>query len=384
VIIMKAVFLALGFLLLVSADEPSEEENSQSANPKPSNEEQQSGNSEEADPFVSDEKKSGDDEKGSDLNSSINLTENKDMDNDEAYLSNEQPKDNLKTKDESNLSMEKESNNATPGSLESLSMSENKNSEMNQSKGLKSGNELFEIGGDKSSDKPVSRYWTEVVIDNKSKNVLVNIKTVTIIESISTIKSTEPPKVATNVVQSSTVSQSVAPEAFPYIKIQMPSSTKPSKSTVSSSKSSSAVSKSVKSIAKAATSTVKAKTASVKKAASSKKASASKSTQSVTLKPISITSVPSTAKSSSVSVVSSSVIKADGFANPKTTTKSIQPKSVSAEDPSSVGSIFNVLKNLPTGGKESASVYVEGTFKFPKKKEISNKVFKLSGYVSQA
>ena len=53
------------------------------------------------------------------------------------------------------------------------------------------------------------------------------------------------------------------------------------------------------------------------------------------------------------------------------------------EDPNSLGSIFNVLKNLPTGGNESKSLYVEGTFKFPKKREIADKVFKLSGYVSQ-
>lgn len=209
-----------------------------------------------------------------------------------------------------------------------------------------------------SSGKMGEPYWTEVVINKQKKNVLVNVKTVTIIESISgagvpvasisVSKSSVAPKSASVTRSLSTA----VPVSSPYIKIQMPSKY-------------STVSKSAKSAA----------------ASISKSASKAKKPASVT-KSVSAKSISSVSKSKTQSITSTAS-KGDAFAKKSSVSKAPTAvnKTISASS-TTPGSIFDILKNLPSGGKENESIFVEGSFKFPKKKDISNKVFKLSGYVS--
>ncbi|ELA41567.1 uncharacterized protein VICG_01431 [Vittaforma corneae ATCC 50505] len=228
-----------------------------------------------------------------------------------------------------------------------------------------------------SSSKMGVPYWTEVVLNKQKQSVLVNVKTVTIIESVAGAKvssstrdqtqtaadkkekSVSAPKVAS--VHSTSSQSASSTQASPYIKIQMP--------TPHSSVSKPATLHKA-STTKTITSSVAKKSSAPAKSASAKSSSAVKS-------------VSQKSKSAS----HSSVVKEDAFAKhsssrvPQIKTPA-STKSANVDTSTSVGSIFDILKNLPSGGKESESVFVEGSFKFPKKKEINDKVFKLSGYIS--
>ncbi|KAM0680696.1 hypothetical protein GINT2_000966 [Glugoides intestinalis] len=101
---------------------------------------------------------------------------------------------------------------------------------------------------------------------------------------------------------------------------------------------------------------------------------ASRRSESQTISSKSIAS--STAKNSTVSTVNKE-------SKTKSSSAPTSSKTASSDDDASIGSIFNILKNMPSGGKENESLYVEGTFKFPKKPELKRKVLKLNGYISE-
>ncbi len=256
-----------------------------------------------------------------DSNNKIGLTENP-VGEKENNLSSEPEK-----KDESNLTKDAEENLQ----IATSQVLEHKNN----------GSKL--VTGSKSSEP----YWTEVMVNGKKQNVLVDVKTVTIIESISSAKpvstkvSSSTNKSASKSV-SSTNSKSKSPSSTssPYIKVQMPSQYTSSSSVKKSS-------------------------------AKGSSTSTAKSTQ------------HSSSKSKSSSTPSASA-KGDGFAKASTSSQksSTQKKSSSVSSSTTVGSIFDILKNLPAGGKESEPLFIEGNIKFPKQKEISRNVYKLSGYIS--
>lgn len=220
-------------------------------------------------------------------------------------------------------------------------------------------------------------YWTEVVLNKKKQSVLVNVKTVTIIESVAETKASSGTKDQTQTATAKTekaVSASKAvpvhstsshsassTHASPYIKIQMPTSH-------------SSTSKSVTPYKAPTTKTVTGST--VKKSSTPVKSVSAKSS-----------SAAKSASQKAKSVSRPSTVKEDGFAKHSSSrasqTRTQAPtKSASVDTSTSVGSIFDILKNLPSGGKESESIFVEGNFKFPKRKEINDRVFKLSGYIS--
>ena len=175
---MKSIIFALGHLLLIRGDIEAENEESESDIKKTVLKEELI-NSEEADPFVSGlfEEVPKNDQSGLISNPELNLT-SQDSGNGDSNLKNSDTtelninqsesneidsknNDNKEISDKDANKLNSEKSN-TPGSLESLSMAEEKNTN----------NELFGIG--KRSEKPVSKYWTEVLIDNKPKNILVN------------------------------------------------------------------------------------------------------------------------------------------------------------------------------------------------------------------
>jgi hypothetical protein len=422
-VFMRIPIFEIAFLIVkISADSQEREESNVESSVNNVEEQDKTDN---ADPFIPSQLLEENDN-GSNENNSTNLAEN------------DQKESNLATVEEEEVPEGALESNVSPGSKESLEMIEDKKQDSEPDVAIS--NDLFGMGNsDKESKKEGSRFWTEVVIDDKPKNVLVNVKTVTIIESINTIApstssskitSTRSASSSSNLTNSSSASQNTSSvsasrnmigssDTFPYIKIQMPSanfstqqsiSTINSKSVHSTSKlhSRSAQGMSTKTASRSTSSkfnTISRKhnTASTKNSSvespisiSTKSTRSASTTKSTTISSVntstatvikSITSRRPKSSTVSNSTVASSIIKKDGFSKPISTNKVEQPKTVSAsnknEDLSSVGSIFNVLKNLPSGGKDNASLYVEGTFKFPKKKELSDKVFKLSGYVSQ-
>lgn len=70
--------------------------------------------------------------------------------------------------------------------------------------------------------------------------------------------------------------------------------------------------------------------------------------------------------------------------NEKGKTVSTQTTSISKKgEPTSLGDIFDVLKNMPgSSSNTTKNTFIEGQFTFPKEKEMGKKVFKLSGYIS--
>lgn len=261
------------------------------------------------------------------------------------------------------------------------------------------------------SSKSNTPYWTEVMIGNKMQSVLIHVKTVTIIESVSSSdakdskNSTEDKKskstststpaststeegrrsksspksedkksksTSTSTVPKSTTT--TAKDTSPYIKIRMPGS----RGSSTSEKPGSTV-KPVSSQSTVATESSKRRNRGSRnselQSTASKSASqtiSSKSTASSTAKKNNDKSAKS---SSTISSSTKESRRRAGTAQTSTTT--------SSNDDTSIGSIFNILKNMPSGGKESESLYVEGTFKFPKKPELKRKVLKLNGYISE-
>lgn len=246
--------------------------------------------------------------------------------------------------------------------------------------------------------KPGVPYWTEAFVDKKMKSVLVNVKTVTIIESIGSVKA-----------QGNTSSTVLNSTVDPYIKIQLPSqkvssSTRsPTKALSSTSTEKSSTSSSVTSKSKASsqsstsartrsptqssnkgfTSSAKSKvssikkkifpkTSSIKKRVSSKTSSAKSSVSSLKQDAFAKQSSSSTSSPTTSSTTSSTKKSSD---KTSTTRKEV-------ENSKSLGSIFHVLKGMPSGGKQSESLYVEGTFKFPKNKSLNSTTYKMSGYIS--
>lgn len=227
--------------------------------------------------------------------------------------------------------------------------------------------------------KPGVPYWTEVYVDKKMKSVLVNVKTVTIIESINSAGKAKYP---TTTASSRTVD--------PYIKIQMPSAP-----TISSTSKKPSQTKSGKSTSVTVkTKTIKPTTTKLASRHQTKPAVApltvktlTKSTSSKKPQTVTVTAKSSSAKSSSKSVSTKTAKKVAKSSSASTGPKekvSTSTKQGEAESGNSLGSIFNVLKDMPYGGKDSESLYIEGTFRFPKKKSLSNKSFKMNGYISAA
>lgn len=237
--------------------------------------------------------------------------------------------------------------------------------------------------------KPGVPYWTEVYVDKKMKSVLVNVKTVTIIESINGAGRTKYP---TTTASSRTVD--------PYIKIQMPSTTtagsaskKSSSSTKTGRKSTSVsltsreVNTSSSSIRSVSRHQSKPTTqfSTLKKQIKSVAYGPYKKLQSVTASLIGSSSAKPSSKSVSAQTLLSSARKTAKSLWMSTGTRektSTSTKKEEAESGNSLGSIFNVLKDMPYGGKDSENLYIEGTFRFPKKKSLNSKSFKMSGYIS--
>lgn len=280
--------------------------------------------------------------------------------------SNQDGSSNLIENDNSNENTGSFLSQAPEDGIETISTLSQDNSEKKEDQEQKAS--LFESS---SKEKIGVPYWTKVVLNKKTQDVLVNVKTVTIIESLggpttsidktpeSVSKTTDIGKTSSKSTTSkSSVSSkgtntskitSSSVSATPYIKIQMPTN----KSSVSASASLSKIS-----------STKKPESTSNSKSTSKSKSSQSKSVSSSVIK-------------------SSSVSKNDAFTKHASEDRySTQSKTTSTDAGSSMGSIFDVLRNLPSGGNQSESVFVEGTFKFPKEKEMKKKVFKLSGYIA--
>jgi len=291
--------------------------------------------------------------------------------------------------------------NLVEGEAKNEMAAEKKASENESSQLENSGNKLFsESTSSKSPEvqtlkpgqapKPGVPYWTEVFVDKKMKSVLVNVKTVTIIESIGSVK---PQGNTSSTVLNSTVD--------PYIKIQLPSqkvssSTRsPTKALSSTSTEKSSTSSSVKSKSKTSSqSSTSAKTKSPTLSSSKGFTSSAKSkVSSIKKKVFPKTSSIKKGVSSKTSAAKSSVssFKQDAFAkqsSSSTTSSTKKPSDKTStthkevENSKSLGSIFHVLKGMPSGGKQSESLYVEGTFKFPKNKSLSSTTYKMSGYIS--
>lgn len=206
--------------------------------------------------------------------------------------------------------------------------------------------------------RPGVPYWTEVYVDKKMKSVLVNVKTVTIIESIN----------STNKPRSSTTASSRTVD--PYIKIQMPST--PASSSISRGP---RTSRSISSSSKASSARLasrhqdSASSTPLRKYVNSMMYGPSKVLQSAT-------------STGSSSARSSARPSTSSFARSSRLLPTATVKKEEAESANSLGSIFNVLKDMPYGGKSSESIYIEGTFNFPKKKSLSRKSFKMNGYIS--
>lgn len=246
---------------------------------------------------------------------------------------------------------------------------------------------------DKSKKKKGKPFWAEVMIDNKKKNVLVNVKKVTIIESVA------PGTVKPILKQESETDKAVSPKAqrkdsstpSPYIKVQMPTSypgktgeaeadKKESKTPHKRRKRSESSGKSKKSKSEDATTTTQSTKSAESTTANSKSSKDVVPTTGIKkTKDTDKSSKPETTKSTK-SDPFGGISKPETSKSPESTTPQSSKEERSKN--ASAGTIFDVLKNMPSGGKESDSLFVEGTFKFPKRKEISSKVFKLSGYIS--
>lgn len=214
----------------------------------------------------------------------------------------------------------------------------------------------------------------------KKKDVLVNVKTVTIIESISDSGNKEYPPVTTS---------STSKGTDPYIKIQLPSSKVSKSITTQTSTTNNEIKAQKKTDGEKkhyqpiiSTTVPKGKEETTPKTTSSIISSSAKA------KPMfsTVTSISSQSVSKSVTPIkkASTHAKEDAFAKSTSVKAVVTSKKNTTNDSGSLGSIFNVLKGMPFGGKDNESLYVEGTFKFPKKKDLKNQTFKMSGYVSSA
>jgi hypothetical protein len=258
----------------------------------------------------------------------------------------------------------------------------------------------------KKDDRKVSTpYWTEVLVNKQMKKVLVNVKTVTIIESISPEKgSSQPSSIAASLEKagaskkavlptksSNTVSKLAVPTGkpvnqsvplastksaagqSPFIKIQMPSSSSAKSITASSSipSSGSKYGKKPSSVpqdpSQKYAGEVKQKYAGKTKIKKGSPSGASISSKSPV---VNVSSKPALQSASKSTQATASITKQ---ANPST----------KKETPTTFGDIFNSIKNMP--GAEiagSRDLYIEGKFTFPKEKVLSKKVFKMNGYIS--
>jgi len=306
-------------------------------------------------------------------------------------------------------------------------------------------------------------YWTEVMIDNEKKHVLVNVRKVTIIESVAPevpMNSTKQPEAADIRVPSRVRrTATMSPQSAPYIKIQMPTSYKgqikddgrdsvikkrgeDSESTrrtikrnIGDEDSDSIVTKKpgqkapqkgdkkgmAGKKAKKGKKDEESSTTTNKKAKKGKKDEESSTTANKKAKKgkkdakTGEKAVDKAAEKKTDKAAKKTINKASGKKTDKADEKKAKEKAEAIPKPlpkkdafaelprpidgaspqtkklpmgdvgktASAGAIFDVLKNMPSGGKESDCLFVEGNFKFPKQKEISTKVFKLSGYISR-
>lgn len=233
----------------------------------------------------------------------------------------------------------------------------------------------------KKRDKKVKEgepFWTPVYIENKLKDALVNVKTVTIIESLTDSNQKEYPAVTKTSTDSA---------ADPYIKIQLPSKI----ATKNSTSQTPAKTEENKSKAKVDHKTHKHSTILVNPQKSKDQSqSASSSTPAASTKVF--TSKSASQKTDNKSVSKESIqpkkttkdVKDDKIVKSSSVKVSTSSQKASTKNDGSLGSIFNVLKTMPFGGTENKSLYVEGNFKFPKEKELKSQIYKMSGYISSA